>query len=63
MHLFILHVSALFDNVDIVDIFDYESDVFFEILEPEELSYTYRIRPASNFGIPLVSSTQCIYAV
>lgn len=25
-------------------------DVFFEIIEPEELEYTYRIRPAKNFG-------------
>lgn len=47
----------MFDNVDIVDIFDLDSDVFFEILDPLELSYTYRIRPAKNFGIPLVSST------
>lgn len=25
-------------------------DVFFEIIEPEELEYTYRVRPAKNFG-------------
>lgn len=25
-------------------------DVFFEIVEPSQLRYTYRIRPATNFG-------------
>lgn len=25
-------------------------DVFFEIVEPEELAFTYRIRPAQDFG-------------
>lgn len=25
-------------------------DVFFEILEPEDLEYTYRVRPAKDFG-------------
>jgi hypothetical protein len=25
-------------------------DVFFEIVEPEELEYTYRLKPAKNFG-------------
>jgi hypothetical protein len=29
--------------------------VFFEIIEPEELGYTYRIRPAKDFGAPFVS--------
>lgn len=48
----------MFDNVDIVDIFDLDSDVFFEILDPLELSYTYRIRPAKNFGIPLNDSIE-----
>uniref|UniRef100_A0A0A9WSY9 PRADC1-like protein n=1 Tax=Lygus hesperus TaxID=30085 RepID=A0A0A9WSY9_LYGHE len=27
-------------------------DIFFEILEPEDLRYTYRTRPAKNFGSP-----------
>ncbi len=45
---------AWFDNIDIVNILDYESDVFFEIIEPKELKYAYRIRPATNFGVPLV---------
>ncbi|XP_063233757.1 PRADC1-like protein [Bacillus rossius redtenbacheri] len=27
------------------------SDVFFEIIEPKELEYTYRIRPAKDFGV------------
>lgn len=32
------------------------SDVFFEIIDPEELEYTYRIRPAKDFGAPFNSS-------
>nr|XP_023016256.1 PRADC1-like protein [Leptinotarsa decemlineata] len=31
-------------------------DVFFEIIEPSELEYTYRIRPAKGFGAPFNSS-------
>lgn len=31
------------------------NDVFFEILEPSELEYTYKIVPASGFGVPFVS--------
>jgi hypothetical protein len=30
-------------------------DVFFEIIEPDELGYTYRIRPAKDFGAQFVS--------
>ena len=30
-------------------------DVFFEIIEPEELGYTYKIRPAKDFGAQFVS--------
>lgn len=30
-------------------------DVFFEIVDPVELEYTYRIRPAKDFGAPFVS--------
>lgn len=31
-------------------------DVFFEILDPPELQFSYRIRPAKDFGIPFVSN-------
>ncbi|XP_069684374.1 PRADC1-like protein isoform X1 [Periplaneta americana] len=37
-----------FDGVSSSDIIGV--DVFFEIIEPEELGYTYRIRPAKDFG-------------
>lgn len=37
---------------------EFDTDLFFEILEPEELSYMYRIRPALNFGTPLVEYIQ-----
>lgn len=40
-----------YDGVSSTDIIG--SDVFFEIIEPEELAYTYRIRPAKDFGAPL----------
>lgn len=32
------------------------SDVFFEIIEPGELGYTYRLRPAKDFGAPFNES-------
>lgn len=32
------------------------NDIFFEILEPKELCYTYRTRPARNFGAPFNAS-------
>ncbi|XP_026477192.1 PRADC1-like protein [Ctenocephalides felis] len=31
-------------------------DIFFEIVEPRELEYTYRLRPAKDFGAPFNSS-------
>lgn len=31
-------------------------DVFFEIIDPVELEYTYRIRPAKDFGAPFNAS-------
>ena len=45
-----LHTYDGVSNSDIIG-----ADVFFEIIEPEELGYTYRIRPAKDFGIPFVS--------
>lgn len=37
-------------------IYDFiEDDVFFEVLYPEDLSYTYRLRQAKDFGVPFVS--------
>ena len=33
-------------------------DVFFEIIEPSELRYSYRIRPAKDFGTPFNESSQ-----
>lgn len=35
------------------------NDVFFEILEPEQLRYTYRARPAKDFGVTFVCITIC----
>ena len=31
------------------------SDVFFEILKPGDISYTYRVRPAKSIGSSFVS--------
>ncbi|CAG9562768.1 unnamed protein product [Danaus chrysippus] len=46
-----LHFYDGSSNADII-----AGDVFFEILDPPELSYTYRIRPAKDFGAPFNSS-------
>lgn len=32
-------------------------DIFFEVVDPVELEYTYRIRPAKDFGAPFVSKS------
>lgn len=42
------------DGTSTVDIIN--GDVFFEIIDPVELEYTYRIRPAKDFGAPFVST-------
>lgn len=36
--------------------YEYGDDIFFEIIHPPELQYTYRIRPAKSFGIPFVNN-------
>lgn len=36
---------------------------FFELLEPEEISYTYKIRPAKDFGVPMNQSYHGIHLV
>lgn len=51
-------------NGEVNDIFAYEvytqdiigGDVFFEIIDPAELEYTYRLRPAKDFGTPFNAS-------
>lgn len=45
-----LHTYDGISSSDIIGV-----DVFFEIIEPEELEYTYRIRPAKDFGAQFVS--------
>lgn len=37
-----------YDGIKSHDIIN--GDIFFEIIEPEELEYTYRLKPAKNFG-------------
>ncbi|XP_076650355.1 PRADC1-like protein isoform X2 [Halictus rubicundus] len=34
----------------------YVTDVFFEIIHPPELEYTYKLRPAKDFGVPFNAS-------
>jgi len=29
--------------------------MFFEVVSPDEVAYTYKIKPAVDFGVPLVS--------
>lgn len=45
-----------YDGVSTADVIF--GDVFFEILEPPELRYSYRIRPAKDFGAPFNESIQ-----
>ncbi|KAJ8981549.1 hypothetical protein NQ317_009808 [Molorchus minor] len=42
------------DGTSTADIIN--GDVFFEIIDPSELEYTYRIRPAKDFGAPFNES-------
>lgn len=42
-----------FDGSTMADII--AGDIFFEIVDPPELQYSYRIRPAKDFGAPFVS--------
>lgn len=45
-----LHVSDGASTAEIIG-----GDIFFEIIEPIELEYTYRLRPAKDFGAAFVS--------
>ena len=44
----------MYDTVTTPDII--AGDVFFEIIDPRELEYTYRLRPAKDFGANFNSS-------
>ncbi|XP_059622601.1 PRADC1-like protein [Phlebotomus argentipes] len=44
----------MLDSVTTQDII--AGDVFFEVLDPAELEYTYRLRPAKDFGAPFNAS-------
>lgn len=35
-----------------------KEDIYFEILEPETLRYTFRVRPAQDFGVPFNDTLQ-----
>lgn len=49
-YFFLLTVNNLHtqDGVKSHDIIN--GDIFFEIIEPQELEYTYRLKPAKDFG-------------
>ena len=49
---------ATVPNVDVL----LNEELFMEVLKPEEVSYTFRLRLAKNFGMPFVS-TQLLYIV
>lgn len=42
-------LHAAYDSITTQDIIG--NDVFFEIIEPEVLEYTYRLRMAKDFGV------------
>lgn len=46
----LLFRSVSVSNLNEYDETIYYGDVFFEIIKPEDLEYTYRLRPAKNFG-------------
>lgn len=48
-----IYSSVQEDIIDIIDMLQNNSDMYFEIHHPKELSYFYRIRPALNFGTPM----------
>nr|CAI5861702.1 unnamed protein product [Callosobruchus analis] len=50
----IANTLHLMDGTSTAEIIN--GDVFFEIVEPEELEYTYRLRPAKDFGAPFNAS-------
>lgn len=33
----------------------WEESLYFELVEPDEIAYVYKIKPAKNFGVKLVS--------
>ncbi|KAL0269090.1 UNVERIFIED_CONTAM: hypothetical protein PYX00_006927 [Menopon gallinae] len=44
-------IAHHFNNLEVLSTHEIiGSDVFFEIIEPKELAYTYKIRPAQDFG-------------
>lgn len=45
---FLVNNLHTYDGIRTHDIIN--GDVFFEIIEPEELEYTYRLKPAKDFG-------------
>lgn len=45
-------------TVDVIN-----GDVFFEIIDPAELEYTYRIRPAKDFGAPFVCTKTSFFCI
>ncbi|XP_065170838.1 PRADC1-like protein [Atheta coriaria] len=48
-----LHLSDGTSTAELIS-----GDVFFEIVEPEVLEYTYRLKPAKDFGIPFNKSIE-----
>lgn len=47
------------DGASIADVI--AGDVFFEIIDPPELRYSYRIRPAKDFGATFVSRNSILF--
>lgn len=45
---FLVNNLHTYDGIKTHDIIN--GDIFFEIIEPEELEYTYRLKPAKDFG-------------
>jgi len=49
---FILILNCFFVVYGYDDASKHKEDIFFEIVEPETLHYTFKVRPAQDFGVP-----------
>ncbi|KAF8790427.1 Protease-associated domain-containing protein like [Argiope bruennichi] len=59
IHSILTTIMVLMNIVFIYGLFDsnyVKEDVYFEIVEPETLHYTFRARPAQDFGVPFNST-------
>ena len=57
LYLFVLVTATVMGDAELYNYLD--DDLYFEILHPEDIGYTYKIRRAKNFGTSFVSIWWC----